>query len=748
MSEPTTFTTNWEGRELKVEVGRLAQQTNASCVVTYGETTVLATVVMDTTSEVRQDFFPLTVDYEEKMYAAGRIKGSRFIKRENRPTDEAVLTGRLIDRSIRPLFDKKFKRPVQIVLTILSVDMENAPDVPALVAACTVLSMSDIPWSGPLGAVRIGKDADNWYINPTHKERAGCYMDLFVAGTGEKIIMIECGASEASEDDVFEGCKKAKQSLATLIKFIDDITSQVGKPKVNLIAQLTPEQKEDLEKVQATEKLVEELVNSKINEYLLADAKPTKALRKGTLRQMKTEIKEYLLLQEDVDETILNKALDSFYDVVEARVSDVILKEGKRVDGRKIDEIRSLVSMVSLIPRVHGSGLFQRGETQVMSIVTLGSPGDEQTIDGMEEETTKRYMHHYNFPGYSVGEVKMSRGASRRDIGHGSLAEKALKPMIPSKEDFPYTVRVVSETLGSNGSSSMGAVCGSTLSLMDAGVPIKRPVAGIAMGLASNEAGDWRVFTDLQDLEDSQGGMDFKVAGTTDGITAIQLDTKTHGLNDDIIRQALDMAKVARGQIIDVIKQAIEQPRPELSKYAPRIEIVQIKQERIKNLIGPGGKVVKGIIEETGVDIDIEQDGRVYIISNDAESMKQALEKVTMYTKEIEVGQIYEAKVVKVTDFGAFVALTPFQDGLLHVSEIDHHRVSNVADVMKVGDVVKVKVQAIDPAGKVNVSAKELIPRPEGMPERSERPSRPPSRDYNNNRSGGGDRRPPRPSNR
>ena len=715
MIEKKKFETTWEGIPLKVEAGQMAQQTNGSCLVQYGETVILATAVMDSAPRADVGFFPLSVDYEEKMYAAGKIKGSRFIKRETRPTDEAVLTARLIDRSIRPLFNKNFKLPVQVALTILSIDMENSPDVPALLAASIALSISDIPWKGGIAGVRVTNDEEGWHINSNYERKNNGKLDLFVAGNGEKAIMIEMGAKEATEDEVFEGVVKAKQSLAKVVSFIDKIVKEIGKEKLELTKELNDKEKELNDEVTKITKMVEDLISSKINDYLLGTNKPTKALRKKTLKKMKQDIKEYLLIQ-DIKEDVLNKALSGFTEFIELKISETIIKNGKRVDGRAIDEVRPLAASIDLLPRTHGSALFQRGETQVLSVVTLGAPRDEQTIDTMEFDGVKRYMHHYNFPGFSVGEVKFFRGASRRDIGHGSLAEKALLPVLPEKAEFPYAIRVVSEVLGSNGSSSMGAVCGSSLSLMDAGVPIKKHVAGIAIGLASDKKGNFRVFTDLQDLEDSEGGMDFKVAGTKDGITAIQLDTKTDGLSDEIVKQALKMAKDARITIIGVMEAEVGVPKEAVSEYAPKIEILHIKPEKIGDVIGPGGKVIKGIIEQTGAEIDIEQDGSVFFTAKDQESLDAAVNTVKGIVKEILVGEEYESKVVRLLDFGAFVELLPRQEALLHVSEIDHKRIDKPADVLKAGQMVKVKVIEIDNLGRVNVSAKALLPRPDNLP--------------------------------
>ena len=697
------FEIEWGGKPLKVEIGKIANQANGSCRVQYGETVVLGTAVMGAPKDV--DFFPLTVEYEEKLYAAGKIKGSRFIKREGKATDEAVLSARVVDRGIRPLFNKKMRNEVQLIVTVLAVDGENDPDVPAIIAGSLALSISDIPWDGPLGGVRVGKIDGEWVLNPSYAAREKSTMDITLSGTSEKVMMLEAGAKEIDEQDAYEAILFGQKHLKPVIKLLEEITKKVGKEKLAVEALTEIDSETEAEKKEVIEK-AKTFLKEHVDEYLFSSPKGTKDSRRDAKEDLKNRLDEYLK-SEEVGKDKRKWAMEIFDDVVEARIAEAVLKEGKRVDGRRLDEIRPLSAEVGYLPRVHGSGLFARGETQILSIVTLGAPGDEQTLDGMEENGKKRYMHHYNFPPYSVGDVKPLRGPSRRDIGHGALAEKALVPVIPSKEDFPYTIRVVSEVLGSNGSSSMGSTCGSTLALMEAGVPIKAPVAGIAMGLASDEKGNYKILTDLQDMEDSQGGMDFKVAGTRKGITAIQMDTKTKGLTKDIIEETLNRAKTARMQILDVMAEAIAEPRPDLSPYAPRIEIIHIKVDKIREVIGPGGKVINEIIDKTGVQIDIEQDGTVFVTSANAEGMAKAKEMINAIIAEPEVGKIYRGKVVRLMDFGAFVEIMPGRDGLVHISELAPFRVAQVTDVVNIGDEIPVKLTEVDSQGRVNLSLRQ-----------------------------------------
>jgi len=728
------FETQWGGRPLKVEIGKIANQADGSCTVRYGETTILATAVMGQARDV--DFFPLTVEYEEKLYAAGKIKGSRFIKREGRATDEAVLSARVVDRGIRPLFDKKLRNEIQVIITVLSIDGENDPDVPAIIGASLALAISNIPWNGPIAGIKVGQVDGKFIINPTYTERENSLLDITISGTTDKVLMLEAGAKEASEDTVYDAIIFGQKELKPIMKLMEDIVKKVGKEKLD-ISKLSEEDPESIEEKKELQNKARTFLKEHVDEYLFAELpKGSKTSRKMAKGDLKDRLVEYLK-SEQVGKDKRKWALEIFEEIIDERVTEAILKEDRRVDGRSLTEIRSLYSEVGYLPRVHGTGLFSRGETQVLSIVTLGSPGDEQTLDGMEVDGKKRYMHHYNFPPYSVGDTKPMRGPSRRDIGHGALAEKALEPVIPGKEEFPYTIRVVSEVMGSNGSSSMGSTCGSTLALMDAGVPIKKPVAGIAMGLASDEEmKNFKVITDLQDMEDGKGGMDFKIAGTKDGITAIQMDTKTKGLTKEVVKQTLTQAKSAIEQILKLITDTIPESRKDLSPHAPRIETLHINPEKIREVIGPGGKIINAIIDKTGVAIDIEQDGSVFITSTTAEGMEEAKNMINGIVEEPEVGKIYHGKVVRIMNFGAFVEILPGKDGMVHVSELAPFRVNRVEDVINIGDEINVKVMEIDDQGRVNLSlkkAREELGEPQAQPkpgsENNDRGDRPPRRD-------------------
>ncbi len=704
--EQKTFSCEIGGKELTIKTGKFAQSANASCLVQLGETIVLATAVMSKTKREGLPFFPLMVDYEEKLYAAGRIKGSRFIKREGRPTDDAVLVGRFIDRAIRPLFDDRIRNDIQVIITALSFDGENDPDILGLIGASCALHISDIPWNGPIGALRVSQKEGEWLLNPTYAEREETDFDLDIAGTAEKVIMIEARANETSEDIMQEAFEHAMGNVQPIIDLIEKVRSEAGKEKLTFEALNTEKELEALEKRAPLAQKAKDFMRPIFEEKILSASLTKKTLINEAKRELAEKLEEYLTSEgHESDEIAFAK--DLIYNFTQDEASRIILEQGKRIDGRKLTEIRDLTSEVALLPRVHGTGHFMRGTTQALSICTLGAPGDEQTLDGMEITGQKRYMHHYNFPPYSVGEAKPLRGASRRDIGHGALAEKALDPMIPSKEDFPYTIRVVSETLDSNGSSSMASTCGSTLALMDAGVPIKAPVAGIAMGLAS-KGDDWKVLTDLQDIEDGLGGMDFKITGSREGITAIQMDTKTDGLTIDIIKQALTQSHDAKNQVLDAIESAIKEPRAELSKYAPRITKMQIDPEKIREVIGAGGKVINEIIDTTGVHtIDIEDDGMLFITAPDGETAAEAKKWVEDITREIKAGEEFEGTVDRLMDFGAIVSYLPGRDGLVHVSELAPWRVDKVEDIVKVGDKVKIKVIEIDPTGKTSLSMKQ-----------------------------------------
>ncbi len=709
MEKEKTYSIEWGGRTLTIGVGLLAQQANGSCTVRYGDTVALCTATMGGIRE-GLDFFPLQVDFEERMYAAGRIKGSRFIKREGRPTDEAILSGRLIDRAIRPLFDDRMRNEVAVVATVFSHDQENDADIPGLIGAACALGMSDIPWDGPLAALRVGRKDGQWILNPTYAQTIEGDLDLVVAGANGKTVMLEAGAKQVSEDDMLAAVEWAQSQLAPVIELIEKVRTEVGKTKADPFTPKTDEERE----IAAEDELFKSVILGHLKnlapQFLFTEPLKTKIARKQAGKRLSQALDEQLE-KEGIAKDKRSRACELVDEFIEAEVSRLILEEGKRADGRALDEIRELDSMVSVMPRTHGSGLFQRGATQVLSTVTLGSPGMEQTLDTMEYQIKKRYFHHYNFPSYSVAETKSNRGPGRREIGHGALAERAIMPVLPVQDVFPYTIRVVSEVLSSNGSSSMGATCGSTLALMDAGVPILAPVAGIAMGVASDEkTGRFRVFTDLQDLEDGVGGMDFKVAGTRTGITAVQMDTKTHGIPLETVKETLAMAKTARFKILDVIEKAIPAPRAELSPFAPRIEMIRINPDRIRDVIGPGGKVINEIIGACNVQIDIEDDGRVMITSTDSEGMKKAIDWVKQLTREVTVGEVFTGPVTRIMDFGAFVEIAPKQEGLVHISEMAPYRVAKVGDVVKIGDMVTVKVYEIDSMGRVNLSIKRAAP--------------------------------------
>ncbi len=710
MTTEKEFKIEWGGRTLSIKTGLLAQQASGSCTVQYGDTVVLCTATMGGLRE-GLDFFPLAVDFEERLYAAGRIKGSRFIKREGRPTDEAVLSGRLIDRAIRPLFDDRMRNEIAVVATVISHDQENDADIPGLIGAACALMMSDIPWAGPLAALRVGRKEGKFILNPTYQETTEGDLDLVVAGVNDKTLMLEAGASQVSEADMTAAIAWGLEQLKPVIELINQVQAAVGKKKADPFSAKSPEEQAEREAREKLHEMAREFMTTKTATTLFANPLKTKADRKDAVLRLKAETDAHLLAQ-SVSKDDRKKAMEIVDDFVDSEITKMILDEGRRADGRKLDEIRELQAWVNFVPRTHGSGLFMRGSTQVLSAVTLGSPGMEQTLDTMEFQAKKRYFHHYNFPSYSVGETKGNRGPGRREIGHGALAERALQAVLPTdREVFPYTIRVVSEVLGSNGSSSMGATCGSTLALMDAGVPISAPVAGVAMGCASDEAtGRFRVINDLQDLEDGHGGMDFKVAGTRAGITAIQMDTKTHGIPMEVVKDAISMAYTGRLQILEVMEKTIPAPRAELSKWAPRIESFKINPERIRDVIGPGGKMINEIIDTCNVQIDIEDDGLVMITALNPDSMKKAVDWVKQLTREIAVGEVFTGPVTRLMDFGAFVEIAPKQEGLVHISEMSNERVGKVGDVVKIGDMVTVKVYEIDSMGRLNLSMKRAAP--------------------------------------
>ncbi|MFA5183908.1 MAG: polyribonucleotide nucleotidyltransferase [Patescibacteria group bacterium] len=705
------FTREWLGRPLTIKTGHVAKQADAAVWVQYGETVVQATVVQARVERVGIDFFPLMVDFEEKLYAAGIIKGSRWVKREGRPTDQSVLTGRMIDRSIRPLFAAGDNRDVQVIITVLAVDQENDYDIVSLLAASAALAISGLAWDGPIGGIRVGLVEGEFVFNPTYVEQAKSSLDLIVAGTDQKVIMIESGAQEIPEETVLKAIMSGQEKMQTAIELIKELKQAVT-PKLSPLTAKKPETAAEIEEEKKQKELLalgQSWLKENVHKILFDKAYYTKGERKLAVTAIKDQLNVYLTAQgvdSDKRAQIIKKTVDQ---AIDAEITRAITEEKKRVDGRALDEIRPLSAEVAILPRDHGTSLFSRGETQVMSIVTLGAPGLEQSLEGLEGQSKKRYMHHYNFPPYSVGEASPLRGTGRREIGHGALAEKALMPMVPNKEEFPYTVRIVSETLGSNGSSSMASTCASTLALMDAGVPIKKPVAGIAMGLASNaDMSKWEVLTDIQDLEDGNGGMDFKITGTDSGLTAIQLDTKTDGLTEAIIAQTLKQGRQALNQILDVITTAIPAPRAELSKYAPRLVSFNVDPEKIGAIIGPGGKVINKIIDETGVSIDIEDSGLVVVCGTDAAMVEEAVRQVKEIVHVFGPGEIVKGKVVRLLDFGAFVALNSSQDGMVHVSELAPYRIEKPGDFLNIGDIVTVKIKEIDDQGRVNLTMKGL----------------------------------------
>jgi polyribonucleotide nucleotidyltransferase len=690
--EVKTFKKEIAGRELIIEAGKLAGQANGSATVQYGDTVVLATATMSDRQREGVNFFPLMVDYEERLYAAGKIKGSRFIKREGRPTDEAVLSGRMTDRILRPLFNGRIRNDIQVVITILSVDQENDPDFCAIIGASIALAISDIPWNGPVGAARVSKANGKIIINPTYEQRKESLFEVMIAGRGGKINMIEAGGKEAPENEVIEAIEFAQSYIQEIEKFQTEIIAQIGKAKKEV-----PLVKAD----DATENKIREFLSEKLYDLNFKTSKTEQGAKEKIIRE---ELKAFVVENfEEKDLAVANIIMEEETDAI---MHKSILQDGKRPDGRKMNELRELSAYVGILPRTHGSGLFNRGATQALTVATLGAPSDEQTLDSMEEEGTKRFMHHYSFPPFSVGEVAPMRGPGRREIGHGALAEKALCPMMPDKEVFPYTIRLVSEVLSSNGSSSMASTCGSSLALMDAGVPIARPIAGIAMGLISNSNGEYKVLTDIQGPEDHYGDMDFKIAGSGIGITAMQMDVKVEGITLKIIKETLAGARVARMQIMEIMSKTIPRSREELSPYAPRITTMRINPEKIRDVIGPGGKVINEIIAETGVTIDIEDDGLIIITSKDPEAAKKAEECIKNLTREVVAGEVFQGKVVKIMDFGAFVEILPGQDGLVHISELAPTRVNKVTDIVNVGDVIAVKVKEIDSQGRINLTHK------------------------------------------
>ena len=696
-----TYETELAGRKLVIETGKMAGLANGSVLVRYGDTCVLVNVTASKEPREGIDFFPLSVDFEEKLYSVGKIPGG-FLKREGKPSDKAILTSRAIDRPLRPLFPKDFRNDVVVVATVLCVEQDNSPEVAAMIGAAAALAISDIPFNGPTAAVNVGLVDGKIIINPTEKQREKSDLTLTVAATEKKITMIEAGANEVPDDIMLKAIKEAHKEIKKICKFIKKIQKEIGKPKFEY---------KSFEVDHDVYEFIEENFKEEMKKEVQEADKETRDKKIDALSEKiaNTYAEKF---GEEMAEEHKSDIGEAIYKLEKKCVREMIYFEHKRVDGRKLDEIRPLSCEVGLLPRVHGSALFTRGQTQVLSIATLGMISEEQVLDGIDTEESKRYMHHYNFPSYSVGEARPSRGPGRREVGHGALAEKALVPVLPSKEEFPYAIRVVSEVLSSNGSTSQASICGSTLSLMDAGVPIKRPVAGISTGLVTNPDNDedYVMLVDIQGLEDFFGDMDFKVGGTEKGITAIQVDIKCDGLTYEIIKEAFERTRKARQHILEnIMKPVISEPREEISEYAPRIVGTQIKVEKIKDVIGPGGKVINKIIDETGVKIDIEEDGQVFIYSQDNEKAIQALEMIEDIVREVEVGGIYYGQVVRLMNFGAFVDLgCGGKEGLLHISKISNERIKNIEDVLHVGDRITVKVTDIDDQGRINLTMKNL----------------------------------------
>ncbi len=680
------------GRPLIIESGKMAKQAGGAVLVRYGDTAVLVAATASKEPREGIDFFPLTVDYEEKLYSVGKIPGG-FIKREGRPSESSILASRLIDRPIRPLFADGFRNDVQIVATVLSVEQDNAPDITAMIGASCALSISDIPFEGPIAGVRVGLINDEFILNPTTAQQNESELNLVVAGSYDAVMMVEAGANELSEEVILNAIIFGHDAIKTIIEFQNKIVAEIGKEKRQMKLFEIPEEIITDVKDYALEKLDKALRN------------PDKLAREAEVSEIKADVAMFFAEKYPDDAKNIQLTLQK---IVKSLVRKMITIEKIRPDGREIEEVRPVSCEVGLLNRTHGSGLFTRGQTQILTITTLGALGDEQILDGLGVEESKRYMHHYNFPAFSVGETRPSRGPGRREIGHGALAERALVPVLPSTEEFPYTLRLVSEVLESNGSSSMGSVCGSTLSLMNAGVPIKRPVSGVAMGLVKD--GDYyTILTDIQGLEDALGDMDFKVAGTTKGITAIQMDIKIDGLTRDILKDALAQANRGRSNILNKMLEVIPEPSKELSPFAPRIITMKINPDKIRDVIGPGGKIIKKIIDETGVSIDIQDDGNVFIAAVDVEAGNKAVNIIESLVREVEIGGVYNGKVTRLMAFGAFVEILPGKEGLVHISQLALERVEKVEDVVSVGDEIMVKVTEVDRQGRVNLSRKDLL---------------------------------------
>lgn len=688
-----TFETTYAGRPLVVETGKTCELSNGSCWVRYGETVVMANVTASAKPREGIDFFPLSVDYEERLYSVGKIPGS-FTKREGKPADKAILTSRMVDRQIRPLFPKDMRNDVGVVMTVLSVDPDNSPEVAGMVAVSIALSISDIPFNGPIAGLSVGLVDGEIVLNPTLEQRERNHLNLTVAGSAEKIVMIEAGADEVDDDTMLEAILKGHEEIKKMVSFISDIQKEIGKPKF------------EFESQEVDHDLFDEIEAFAAEDVKAALDTNDKNVRDARLQPIIDAIHEKF----DDEEKENAVMIDEIIYKLQKKIVRAWLYEGKRVDGRGIDEIRPLASEVGVLPRVHGSGIFTRGQTQVLTVCTLGPVSEAQKLDGLDEEVSKRYIHHYNFPSYSVGETRPSRGPGRREIGHGALAEKALVPVIPSVEEFPYAIRMVSEVLSSNGSTSQGSICGSTLALMDAGVPIKAPVAGISCGLITKDDGSFQTMVDIQGLEDFYGDMDFKVGGTKKGITAIQVDIKVDGLTPEIIKEAFEKTHKARLYILDeIMLKAIPEPRPEVSKWAPKMFTTKVPVDKIRDVIGTGGKVIQKIAADCDCNIDIEEDGNVFVSGLDKEKCQTAISIIDTIANDPEIGSIYKGKVVRIMNFGAFVEIAPGKDGLVHISKLDKQRVNKVEDVVSIGDEIVVKVMEIDDQGRINLSRKDAL---------------------------------------
>ncbi|MCD8327556.1 MAG: polyribonucleotide nucleotidyltransferase [Ruminococcus sp.] len=687
------FETTYAGRPLVVETGKTCELSNGSCWVRYGETVVMANVTASAKPREGVDFFPLSVDYEEKLYSVGKIPGS-YLKREGKPSEKAILTSRMVDRPIRPLFPKDMRNDVSVVMTVLAVDPDNSPEITGMIATSIAISISDIPWNGPIAGISVGLVDDEIVLNPTLEQRANNHLNLTVAGTAEKIVMIEAGADEVPDDVMLDAICKGHEEIKKLVAFIEGIKSEIGKPKFEFESQEVDHELFDA---------IEEFCGEDVMKALDTD---DKNIREARLNPIKDAVHGKF----DADNEERIPMIDECIYKLQKKIVRNWLLEGKRVDGRKIDEIRPLAAEVGLLPRVHGSGMFTRGQTQVLTICTLGPVSDAQRLDGIDEEESKRYIHHYNFPSYSVGETKPSRGPGRREIGHGALAERALVPVIPDVEDFPYAIRMVSEVLSSNGSTSQASICGSTLSLMDAGVPIKAPVAGISCGLITKEDGSFMTMVDIQGLEDFFGDMDFKVGGTKKGITAIQVDIKVDGLTPEIIKEAFEKTHKARNYILDeIMLKAIPEPRPTVNKWAPKMLTTKVPVDKIREVIGSGGKVIQKLCADFDVKIDIEETGDVFVSGLDMDKAQACISVINTIANDPEIGAIYKGKVVRLMNFGAFVEIAPGKDGLVHISKLDKQRVEKVEDVVSIGDEIVVKVMEIDDQGRINLSRKDAL---------------------------------------